>query len=305
MRNAGFTVGLLALVGLALAWSQVEGEEVLFEVEGYGFGLRDLRVEPNTLIFSSISAAPIIPPPPQPQDPFELEGLGVRLKAAVDLPGQRGRLEARYQKTQDSDDFLKTVFPIEFSGTARLELTAFDLGWSGLLIHDGPWRLRGEMGYRYLRADQDVSDITTVDECYYITVYTPCGRVVSTLDSESQIRGHGLRAGWELSVAVGGPLYVETLGGFGLLRGSEKGRESSSFEFEPGLVTINEEDIDRDSIGLNSWDLSVRLRAEFLHHLSASFGYRFDRWESISRLPSTANLSFDGVTAGLGYRFGM
>jgi opacity protein-like surface antigen len=222
------------------------------------------------------------------------------LKAAVDLPGQRGRLEARYQKSQDSDNFFKTVFPTEFSGSARAELTAFDLGWSGLVAHNGPWSLRGELGYRYLRADQDVSEITTLDP----SVVTTDGHV-STFDSESQIRGHGLRGGWELSVAIGGPLHVETLAGFTLLRGSEKGRASSSFDFEPGVVFINEEDIDRDSIGLNTWDLAVRLRAEFWNRLSASLGYRFDRWESISRIPTTANLSFDGVTAGLGYRFGL
>jgi len=81
--------------------------------------------------------------------------------------------------------------------------------------------------------------------------------------------------------------------------------QESSFEFEPGLIISDQQTIDRDSLALGCWDLSVRLRAEFWDRVSASVGYRFDRWESAARIYSDADLAFDGVTFGLGYRFGI
>ena len=292
MRCAGCVV-LSSWVLLAPVGSRAGAEELRIEIEGYGFGVRDMRVEPNILVFVS---RPSEAPPPVPPDPFELEGFGVRIHGAVDLPGRRGRFETSYQKVQDSDAFAKSVSLIRYSGTARTTLSALDLGWSGVLAQQERWNLRGQVGYRYLNADQEINTVTLLHESIPSS---------SRFDLDSDIDGHGLRAGTELSVALGGPLQVVAGSGFALLRAAETGRQVSSFEFEPGQVQLNEEAIDEDSLSLSTWDLSVRLRAELWDRVSASIGYRFDRWESAARIFSDADLAFDGVTFGLGYRFGI
>jgi len=120
-------------------------------------------------------------------------------------------------------------------------------------------------------------------------------------------------------VRLAGPLHLESEAGLSLLAGTEADANNITYTATVILTGVSETPaLDRIGTGLQAgptielkrrhslatWDLSARLRAEW-KGLSASAGYRFERWSQVPALAVDSDLGFDGFTFGLGWRFGL
>jgi opacity protein-like surface antigen len=280
--------------GILATWiPPAKAKEVFrFELEGYWFQVNDLNIEDSFLSLANFGARVGV------IDGFELDGAGPRLLFAAAIPGTSGQVEASYRRLSTSDFFVstETYFGANYDhrGNVRLRLHDFDLRWSQPLVQDQAWKLRGSIGYRYLRAKQDRTESSFLADC--------CDIPNPFATEQATVSGHGIQAGWELDVAFGSRWHLESIGGWALLRGQQRGQIVVDSESIAGPQR-NVLSLDQDSKALDAWELSARLRTELTRGWSAFLGYRFDRWASFESFGASADLSFDGTTAGVGYRF--
>lgn len=293
---------------VACTVSAVAGE---FDVggEGYAFTLRDTSSS-ALADFGLGDDGPTFHVPA----PLDLHGLGWRARAALTFRGGAERVSAVCQHTRDGARTTRVTSFVGFDLTqdedAEATLDAFDARYEHRVAATERFELRLQGGYRFARVSETSALTGTCPVCRALL-----DARVARLTYASGLTAHGLRVGLASDVRLAGPLHLESEGGLALLAATQEytgesfysGLELSSRVFEAasrGRVRVGPIVDARSRSSLATWDLSVRLRVEW-KGVSAGVGYRFERWSEVPGPLLASELGFDGLTFGLGWRFGL
>lgn len=293
---------------VGLTMSAAAGE---FEVggEGYAFTLRDTR--PSALEdFGLGDDGPTFHLP----DPLDLHALGWRARATFTFHDGAARVSAVWQRTRDGVRTTRVTSFVGFDLTqdedAAATLDAFDARYEHRVAVSGRFELRLQGGYRFARVSETSTLTGTCPVCRALL-----DARIARLTYASGLSAHGLRVGLASDVRLAGPLHLESEAGLALLAATQKytgesfysGLELSSRIFEAasrGRVRVGPIVEARARGSLATWDLAARLRVEW-KGVSAGVGYRFERWSEVPGPLLASDLGFDGLTFGLGWRFGL
>jgi len=263
---------LLFLACAALSVPATAGDLTLGG-EGYTFTLRD----------TDNSTGP-------PYKPLDLSGLGWRARASLTWGGGAQRISLVVQRTRDDvhESWRYRYSSYEYLADTRLAFVSVDARYEPRVSASERFELRAQTGYRFAHGAQTVRRSSRCLTCPAPSDWS--------LDQD-RLTGHGIRAGLAGDLRLAGPLHLENEAGLSLLAATGTEVDAHGYEHRPPYSSTRER-----RRGSATWDLSVRLRAEW-KGVSVSVGYRFDRWTPVRWLGS--DLGTDGFTFGLGLRFGL
>jgi hypothetical protein len=272
------------------------------ELSNQSFGLAS-RSHPHLLFPDPLVNAPGSGITRWSYRPFLYTG---RVRADVPLPGRRGQLRVDHWSAESEhfdSDISGFLYPNPasergYNSSHRIRMESLGVTWSKLHRSSRHLTLRRELGYRFLRVDQDVDDRSQ----------RASGGVFESRTEylvQSRRRAHGLRAGLDADLWLGGRWYAQVNGGLTLfLAGSDNGRASGFHETPTERIPASRYPSYTSDYTGYQWELATRLRFEMGHGLYLALGYEWQHGLSAGAAAPGSTLNARGTSFALGWRFG-